>query len=77
MKRLAKDLTDAERERFVEAFYEIADSRIGDLELCSLWGYPWYWGTSVTLEGSTIEEMAENFHAGQEKEILFWLNLAQ
>ena len=74
MKRLAKDLTDAEREIFVEAFYEIADSRLDDGESCSPWGCPWYWGTSVTLEGSTIEEMAENFYSMEEKEILFLLN---
>lgn len=74
MKRLAIDLTDDERERFVEAFYEIADSRLDDGESCSPWGCPWYWGTSVTLEGSTIEEMAENFHARQEKDILNLLN---
>ena len=74
MKKLAKDLTDAEREIFVEAFYEITDSRLDDLDTGSPWGCPWYWGTPVTLEGSTIEEMAENFHAFYENIISFQLN---
>lgn len=58
---LAKDLTEKEKSAFVREFY-LRDGVPDDLvDNPEPWGCPWYFGFPVILEGSTIEEMVDNY----------------
>ena len=67
----AKQLTDEQKEQFVEAFKEVAGHSINDWDSPCPWGSPWLHGTPVELEGDTIDEMAENYYYQLGAEILF------
>lgn len=64
MKIKACDLTDNQRDVFVEAFYlEWNFDEVGeeDTESPAPWGCPWYDRGETILTGSTIEECAVNY----------------
>ena len=53
-----------ERERFIEVFYSLwVDEFDFDPDYMSPlpWGCPWHHGSTVTLHGATVEEMATNW----------------
>ena len=74
MKVLAKNLTDEEKEKFVESFYTLWKANdLGDTDESSPapWGCPWYWARGcIELEAKDIEEMAKNHFNDSKKEIL-------
>lgn len=63
MKKLACELTDEEREIFVEAFYEAMPSELDDRfpESPNPWGCPWNYQKTLILIGNSLEEMAKNY----------------
>lgn len=69
MKKQAKDLTEKQKEIFVDAFHGIADERI-DPERDGNWSCPWTWCPDKELVGSTVKEMAVNFYKEHEREIV-------
>lgn len=65
---IAKKLTEEQKIRFTEAFYALVNG-LDDLETSSPWGCPWHWGKDVSLNGNSIQEMANNFYMFHKQEI--------
>jgi hypothetical protein len=59
MKKLSRDLNEAEQQIFAEEFYLLCP--FDDTESSAPFGCPWIWDETCILEGATIEEMAANF----------------
>lgn len=64
---LARQLTDEQKEDFVNIFYCLTP--IDDLDNPNPWGCPWYFGWDVELKGNSVREMAENFYKSISDEI--------
>lgn len=64
MNVLAKELTDVQKQEFAEIFYDTfrdyKGNRLDDHETPCPWGAPWNWGSDVSLEGDTIQDMVMN-----------------
>ena len=72
MRKLAIELTEDEREEFVEYFYDAWDLPYDTDEYSDIscpWGCPWYRGNSIELKGNTIKEMAENYWVSVREDI--------
>ena len=70
MKKLAKNLTEKQKEVFIEAFMDVADSRLELISECDNWACPWDWRPEKVLTGKTVKEMAENFYKENERFIV-------
>lgn len=55
------DLTDDQKDDFIEAFYNELDCDLHDCESPIPWGCPWFYCNEKVLTGSTVEEMAINY----------------
>lgn len=61
----AINLTDKEREQFVEAFYEVC--HVDDRDSPLPWGCPWLYDEYYTFKGGFIENMARNYYEDQKR----------
>ena len=71
---LAIDLTEEKQDLFKETFYSLWEenfsfSRDDEGENPCPWGYPWFHGSKIELEGDTVEKMARNFFEDHKEEI--------
>ena len=73
MKVLSKSLSDAQKKEFVEHFEDLV--MLDDWETDTPWGCAWF--IQEFLEGDTIKEMAENYYAEHEADILETAELEQ
>jgi hypothetical protein len=62
-------ISEEQKSLFVSHFYNVADSRLDDLETPCPWGCPWNHSSPVTLHGETIKEMAEKYWKKIEAEV--------
>lgn len=69
--KLAEELSEEERQEFLDYFYLLADEiGLDDTDSPCPWGCPWYFRGDVELTGETIKEMSKNYYTLLKDEII-------
>lgn len=69
-KVIFEELTDEQREAFVEGFQTADDIGVDDWDSATPWGCPWLWAGEGTLTGETPEEWGKEWFEQNREEML-------
>ena len=68
-KVIFEELTDEQRESFVEGFQTADDIGVDDWDSATPWGAPWFWTDSMEAKGTTPEEWGKEWFEKNRGEI--------